>query len=257
MASPRRGPARSTRMLYFASTNSDLDALNAHPDIGVMTGPRTWGLGSILTSTRPWASDCDALSKDGHDFDQFVEHLHRVNDPALIARCQFVVVPDMPEYGRSTLAAYYAAAPYLCALGFPVAYCLQDGAENLELPPCDVAFLGGSDPWREAVGAALLERANAEGLRTHVGRVNSARRVQHLSFCHCDSLDGTYVGFRGVERGTREIGSWLRGAADEKLLGAADLRAMTLDPARVARWRERRRPAPRWGEMQPGTERLF
>lgn len=34
-------------MLYLASTNSDLDALNAHPNIGVMIGPRVSGLGSI------------------------------------------------------------------------------------------------------------------------------------------------------------------------------------------------------------------
>ncbi|GGS03327.1 hypothetical protein GCM10008960_32440 [Deinococcus sedimenti] len=244
-------------MLYFASTSSDLDDLDAHPDIGVMTGPRVGGLGSILTSQRPWASDCDALSKHGFHYDEFVQHLRRVHDPALMERCRFVVVPDVPGCGRSTLAAFHAAAPDLAELGFPLAYCLQDGAEDLEFPLCDVAFLGGSDDWREAVGAALLERAADEGLGTHVGRVNSARRVRHLSFCHCDSVDGTYVGFRGVERGAREIGSWLRGAADEKLLGAADLRALLLDPARVARWRERRRAAPRWGEMQPGTEGLF
>lgn len=257
MASPLCGPAPPVRMLYFASTSSDLDDLDAHPDIGVMTGPRVGGLGSILTSQRPWASDCDALSKHGFHYDEFALHLRRVHEPELMERCRFVVVPDVPGCGRSTLAAFHAAAPDLAELGFPLAYCLQDGAEDLELPPCDVAFLGGSDDWREAMGAALLERAANEGLGTHVGRVNSARRVRHLSFCHCDSVDGTYVGFRGVERGAREIGSWLRGAADEKLLGASDLRAMKLDPARVARWRERRRAAPRWGEMQPGTEGLF
>lgn len=257
MADPLCGPAPPVRMLYFASTSSDLDDLDAHPDIGVMTGPRVGGLGSILTSQRPWASDCDALSKHGFHYDEFALHLRRVHEPELMERCRFVVVPDVPGCGRSTLAAFHAAAPDLAELGFPLAYCLQDGAEDLELPPCDVAFLGGSDDWREAMGAALLERAANEGLGTHVGRVNSARRVRHLSFCHCDSVDGTYVGFRGVERGAREIGSWLRGAADEKLLGASDLRAMKLDPARVARWRERRRAAPRWGEMQPGTEGLF
>lgn len=244
-------------MLYFASTSSDLDDLDAHPDIGVMTGPRVGGLGSILTSQRPWGSDCDALSKHGFHYDEFVEHLRRVHDPELIARCQFVVVPDVPGCGRSTLAAFHAAAPELAELGFPLAYCLQDGAEELELPPCDVAFLGGSDPWREAVGAALLERAADQGLRTHVGRVNSARRVRHLSFCHCDSVDGTYVGFRGVERGTREIGGWLEGAGAEKLLGPADLQAMLLDPERVIRWRQSRRRSPRWGTMRQDTPGLF
>lgn len=90
---------------------------------------------------------------------------------------------------------------------------LQDGAEQEDFPPCDVAFLGGSDPWRRQWGAALLQRAREEGLRTHVGQVNSAQRVQALRLTACDSVDGTYVGFRGVERGVQEIGQWLGGCA--------------------------------------------
>lgn len=243
-------------MKYFVSTSSDLDALGAAPDIGVMTGPRVGGLGSIL-SGRPWASDCDALSKDGFCEDRFLQHLERLS--AAAATCAFVVVPDVPGCGESTLATFEHACRVYGELEFPLAYCLQDGAEHLELPPCDVAFLGGTDLWREAVGAALLERARAEGLRTHVGRVNSERRLRHLSFCHCDSADGTYIGFRGVERGVREVGAWLRAAHDERLFTPGDLRAVTLTEERVQTLRalSRRRRSPRLGEMQAGTPDLF
>jgi hypothetical protein len=70
-------------------------------------------------------------------------------------------------------------------------------------------------------------------------------------------VDGTYVAFQGVERGTRDIGRWLDGAGAEKLLGPADLRAMLLDPKRVARWREPRRRSPRWGTMRQDSPGLF
>lgn len=201
MACPRCGPAPPARMLYFASTSSDLDDLDAHPDIGVMTGPRVGGLGSILTSQRPWASDCDALSKHGFHYDEFVEHLRRVHDPELIARCQFVVVPDVPGCGRSTLAAFHAAAPELAELGFPSRTACKTVQRNWSCRPVTwpswaaVTLAGGG--WGSASGTR-----GGPGLRTHVGRVNSARRVRHLSFCHCDSVDGTYVGFlrRGAGR---------------------------------------------------------
>lgn len=230
-------------MLYFASTSSDLDDLQAHPGVGVMTGPRCGGLGSIKGLQRPWASDCDALSKDGYSDDAYIAHLERL--AGLHATCRFVVVPDMPGDGEGTLASFYAYAPLFAPLGFPLAYCLQDGAETQELPRCDVAFLGGTDDWREAHGAWLLERARDEGLRTHVGRVNSARRVVHLSFCHADSCDGTYVAFSGVERGIRTIGSWLTAAARPKLFEAGDIPAMQLSVDRVRSLRGARRQSAR------------
>ncbi|MFC6662707.1 hypothetical protein ACFP90_21890 [Deinococcus multiflagellatus] len=171
-----------------------------------MTGPRMGNTSSIRQGRR-WASDCDALSKHGYDHESYVRHLGRLQ--AHQATCAFVVVPDVPGDGAATLSAYLHYAPLMASDGFPLAYCLQDGAEHLELPPCDVAFLGGTDAWRAAQGAWLLQEAHAAGCRTHVGRVNSARRMRHLTFCHADSCDGTYVGYRGVERGLREIGQWL------------------------------------------------
>jgi len=195
-------------MLYFASTCSNLDALQAHPNIGVMTGPRAGGLGSIRTG-RPWASDCDILSKHGYDEDAFYRHLERLTPYR--ATCHFVVVPDVVGCAQSTLALYDHAAPVVALAGLPLAYVAQDGAEHEDFPPCDVVFLGGSDPWRAQHGTALLSRATAEGFRTHVGRVNSARRVHQL-LSYADSCDGTYVGFNGVQRGLRDIGKWLSAA---------------------------------------------
>jgi hypothetical protein len=179
-------------MLYLASTSSNLERHLAHPHIGVMVGPRTGGLASLRTG-RPWASDCDALSKHGYDDQAFHDHLERLSAEHYRQNCLFVVVPDVPGCGKSTLASYLAHAPLLAPLGFPLAYVAQDGAEDLDLPPCDVLFLGGTDPWRERCGAWMLQQAAQSGRRTHVGHVNSLRRLRQLSFCHTDSADGTYV----------------------------------------------------------------
>ena len=203
--------------------------------------------------SRPWASDCDALSKHGYDDAALYLHLSRLlpHRPS----CAFVVVPDVPGDGLSTINCYEHYAPVLANDGFPLAYCLQDGAEHFDFPPCDVVFLAGTDDWREAQGAWLLQQAREAGLRTHVGRVNSARRVKHLAFCHADSCDGTYVGFRGVERGVREVGQWLSAAAASRLFGPGDLQATQLTEERVRSLRalQRRTAAPSGG---PGTDNM-
>jgi hypothetical protein len=170
---------------------------------------------------RAWASDCGAVSKYGFDEDLYFAQIQRLEPWA--ATCHFLVVPDVIQDAEATLNVFTHYARELDATPLPLAYVLQDGAENEEFPAgAQVAFLGGSDPWRRRWGAMLLARAHEEGLRTHVGRVNSAQRVQALSFTHADSCDGTYVAFRSVKRGLREIGEWLDRAAAPALFSAND-----------------------------------
>ncbi|GGR17144.1 hypothetical protein [Deinococcus ruber] len=208
-------------MKYFVSTGSDLEAYDAHPEIGIMTGPRCWGIVNVQAG-RVWASDCDALSKHGYDEAAYFRHLERMAKFA--STCAFVVVPDVPGSGEETLTVYLQDAPTIALFGFPLAYVLQDGAENFDLPPCDVAFLGGTDAWRLKWGATLLQRAREEGLGTHVGRVNSDVRMSALRFTAADSVDGTYLSFLGVERGLKTIGRWLDSANAPSLFEAADFK---------------------------------
>lgn len=170
---------------------------------------------------RPWASDCGAVGKYGFDEDLYFRQIQRLE--AWATTCQFLVVPDVIQDAEATLTVFAHYARELDSTPLPLAYVLQDGAEHEDFPPgAQVAFLGGSDPWRRRWGATLLTRAHQEGLRTHVGRVNSARRVQALSLTHADSCDGTYVAFRSVARGLREIGTWLDRASAPALFSAND-----------------------------------
>ena len=161
------------------------------------------------------------MSKYGFDEDLYFRQIRRLEPWA--ATCQFLVVPDVLQDAEATLSAFSHYARTLDNTPLPLAYVLQDGAEHEDFPPgAQVAFLGGSDSWRRRWGANLLARAHQEGLRTHVGRVNSAQRVQALSLTHTDSCDGTYVAFRSVERGLREIGEWLDRASMPSLFSAND-----------------------------------
>ena len=206
-------------MRYFVSTSSDLYALGAHTAVGVVTGPCVDGLGSIRTG-RVWISDNDAPSGNGYDEDAFLAHLERL--APYRTTCVFLVVPDIFQDGQTTRVMCEHFAPELAPLGFPLACILQDGAEQDDFPPCDAVFLAGSDPWRHAHGAALLARAKRDGLHARVGRVNSRRHLQGLSLAHANSTGGTYVGFRGVWRGLREVAGWLNASAQPPLI--------TLDP---------------------------
>jgi len=213
---------------YLAATSSDLDHLGGGPDIGVMVGPRTGGLGSVRTG-RPWASDCDALSRHGYSEEAYLTHLERI--VAYRSTCLFIVVPDVPGDGEATLSCFECSGDLFAQMGYPLAYCLQDGCEDFDLPlGADVAFLGGTDPWRKAWGAKMLGRARTEGLRTHVGRVNSKRRMQALRFTAADTVDGTYISFVGVERGVKDVNGWLAAANAPALFSPEDFEAPANSP---------------------------
>lgn len=146
--------------------------------------------------------------------------------PAQKAATLFATAPDVltwhpaqkkdgsPKIGRNgnrelfcighavpTLALFREWAPKIRALGFPVAMVAQDGLEDLldEVPwdEMDVLFIGGSDGFKLGEGAAMcIKRAQYEGKRIHVGRVNSATR---LTYCNlllaADTADGTWLRF--------------------------------------------------------------
>ena len=112
------------------------------------------------------------------------------------ARCLFVAAPDVVADYPATLAQYSEWYPILRAEGWPVAYVAQDGSEEGELPECQAIFIGGSTEWKMS-GAALdvIRLAKLRGLWTHVGRVNSQKRIRHFQLAGVDSVDGTSIVF--------------------------------------------------------------
>lgn len=135
------------------------------------------------------------------------------------ATCLFAVAPDVVGDAEAT---HRRAAPWLArirALGYPVAYVAQDGAERLELPwaEFDVLFIGGSTEWKLGQHArTVVDAAKHRGKWVHMGRVNSQRRFDYARAIGCDSCDGTFLTF-GPDTNLPQLLAWTRSVEQEYL----------------------------------------
>jgi hypothetical protein len=113
-------------------------------------------------------------------------------------RCWGVVAPDVPFDAAGTLAESLPWLARIRALAVPAVFCAQDGAERPGMIPWDhlgpngVLFLAGTTEWKISEAAAdLTAEATARGLRTHMGRVNTERRLRIAESFGVASCDGT------------------------------------------------------------------
>lgn len=128
------------------------------------------------------------------------------------ADCAFVVAPDVPFDAAGTLARSRPMLGQIREAGFPVAFAVQDGAEEPGMVPWgefDVLFLAGSTEWKLGPHARrLTAEAKRRGLWVHMGRVNSAQRLRYAADIGCDSADGTYLAF-GPDINLGRLLGWL------------------------------------------------
>lgn len=137
----------------------------------------------------PWACDNGAFT--GFDEARFLAMLARL---AGYDGCRWVTAPDVVGDAAATLDLFASWAPRISRLGYPVALVAQDGLAPGDVPWDDVAclFVGGTTAFKLSAEARLLLRAaQARGVGTHVGRVNSARRARYCCSLEVDSFDGT------------------------------------------------------------------
>lgn len=170
-----------------------------------------------------WAADNGAFtkSKKGFSAPLFRRMLGREQLREYAASCLFVVAPDellvLPSGkvigdASGTLAKFPAWAQEIRDAGFPVALVAQDGLElMLDAVPwqlVDVLFVGGSDEWKLSEGARVcVAEARARGKGTHMGRVNSHKRLAIAASMGCDTADGTFLLF-GPEVNLPEMLKW-------------------------------------------------
>lgn len=199
--------------MYLVTTSSSL--IGAHPNIGVIVGPRVGGIRPVIEG-RKWAADNDAFHGR---FDPTVFENHLARLAPYRDHCLFVTTPDVrpeasPQPALDTLRLFGTWAPIIRDTGLPVAFVAQDGSEQHPLPDADVLFIGGADTWRGEWTAEMTRRAKGQGMRVHVGRVNSCRRLHAVAALGADTCDGTYISRRavqghGIQRGLREVAGWL------------------------------------------------
>jgi hypothetical protein len=105
----------------------------------------------------------------------------------------WVLLPDVVADWKATVELGRIYLPILKQLCIPVAVALQDGCdfnEALQFDP-DWVFVGGSTEWKLANVSRICQFFRPKGIKVHVGRVNTARRVRLCQSAGADSCDGT------------------------------------------------------------------
>lgn len=154
--------------------------------------------GGERTPFLPYALDNGAfpcwLSGKPWDRTSFIALLDKVAtwaEPPL-----WVLVPDVVADKTATLANWKEWEPIVRAYGWPLAFAVQDGMHEHDVPTdADVVFVGGSTKWK-------WQTASMWGYsfpRVHIGRVNSYRLLWRAFEAGAESCDGTGW-FRGDQR---------------------------------------------------------
>lgn len=179
---------------------------------GLLTSPRDRALPDPTLKT-PWAIDNFAFV--GFNADAFRKTLYRMKN---MTGCVFVVAPDVPMNAIETSRQFDQWRYEIADLGYPVAYAAQDGIEHTEIPWSDFSalFIGGSTVWKMSSEVIrLIREAKDRGKYTHIGRVNSLRRLKYAISLGVDSVDGSgYARWRSklvsamVELQSKQSGFW-------------------------------------------------
>lgn len=181
-------------MLYLSGVKNVVIADElASGRIGFLKTPK---VGNSLDGVKVWAVDNGCFTDSYPGDEAFMAWLGTLEDRR--PDCLFVAAPDVVGDGAATLAKFPAAAEMIRSAGWPVALVGQDGMEALEVPwhLADWLFVGGSTEWKLGIGALqLIQEAQANGVRVHIGRVNSAKRYLHFAAVGADTCDGTYLAF--------------------------------------------------------------
>ncbi len=168
-----------------------------------MTGE---GLGLMLTpmiGNRPdlsqytWAADtgCFAQPKK-HDDDKYIAWLEQRRE--FSGGCVFATAPDVVGDAVATLDRSLPMLPRIRKAGFKASLVAQNGIESTVIPwdDFDALFIGGDTQWKLSESTyELVTEAKARGKWTHMGRVNSFKRLKAAACAGYDSADGTYIRF--------------------------------------------------------------
>jgi hypothetical protein len=111
------------------------------------------------------------------------------------ARADWVVAPDIVMGGDRSLELSAAWIGRLLHDVPRVMVAVQDGHRVCDveplLSPRVGVFVGGGSEWKESTTAQWAEIARARGALCHVGRVNTARRIDICARAGVDSFDGS------------------------------------------------------------------
>ena len=178
------------------------------PDLGWMLTPMMGNRPDLEGSI--WGADNGCFSAP-HKF-VLDEYLNWLGERSRWhERCLFATAPDVVGDAKATMAKSLPVLPQLREMGYRAALVAQDGLEDMEVPwdAFDCLFVGGSTAWKLGESAyRLAAEADRRGKWTHMGRVNSLRRLKACAVAGYDSADGTYVAF-GPDINVLRVQAWM------------------------------------------------
>ncbi len=183
-------------MIVFVHKAHETLLGHQHPNLGRLLSPRQFSRAAdTLAAGIPVAADNDCFQ--GLDEVAYTAMLDAL---AGTPGWTFVVVPDVVADAWETAELFELWAPAVIRRGLPVALVAQDGLEDMprwlaaQWHRIDALFIGGSTEWKLSDHAhRLVLEARGRGKWTHMGRVNSERRMRLAKSWGVDSVDGTSV----------------------------------------------------------------
>lgn len=157
--------------------------------VGILIGP-SYGSKVPIDPWMPFCLDNDAFTawRDKKPWSEsaWIEMLERIK---LKRRTPlWATVPDIVANREATLANWPRYAPLVSKLGWPKAFCVQDGMTPDDVPSdADVVFVGGSDAWK----FPNLSMWTSHFPRVHCARVTSQEMIEACERLGCESIDGT------------------------------------------------------------------
>lgn len=167
-----------------------------------------------------WALDNGRFAKGGvnpnWELDDWIASLHCY--PEWVRKLAvFAVVADVPFDAHGTIEMFWEMRHHVLNAGYPVAFVTQNGMTPLDIPwsEIDAIFIGGDDDHKIGnEGAELIKAGNALGKWTHVGRVNSIKRLEQVWMA--DSADGTTLSIDPSLKNQARMALGVQGARAKK-----------------------------------------
>lgn len=170
-------------MLLVSGATKTMARFRGHPYLGELMRPGNGNRPSFPV----WAADNGAFA--GFDEAAFLAMLGRFSPAAA-----WVAAPDVVADAVATSTLFDEWEPRIRALGYRVAFVLQDGCAEVPWDRMECLFVGGSTSYKLSRAAARwMREAKARDKWVHVGRVNSVRRLRWCYDHGADSVDGTQV----------------------------------------------------------------
>lgn len=161
--------------------------IGKHPNLGVLLTPRDRNVAPPRGTI--WAADNSAFN--GFDPDRFRNFLRRIKGRD---DCLWVACPDVVGDAEATMRMWPTWSEVIRSHGHVPALVAQDGLTASAVPWKEVGavFIGGSTRYKLGESAAqIVGEARRRNLWTHMGRVNSARRLLFAAAIGCLSVDGS------------------------------------------------------------------